>query len=293
MVRNVTWTLTNMFRGKPQPPWEILSPSISYLSHLLYFKDEEVLQDCFNCLAYLAEGDMEHLTQVISSGIGRNIIKNLSHQSQGVQASTLKVINSIIQTDYSKIEYFIEKGLFPKIVDLLSSENISIVKEACVIVIFSSREKYIQNIISTEIIPKVVNIMKTCKDAILKKHTVWILGHLSTSSTREQIKILAQLGCIIPLCDLLSNLETDDETISSILQIIEVFLKFGASEIDENPYFTTIERCKGFEKIALLTNHNNPDIQNTATLIIDNYINKGNGVEQIVNDTSQMMEYNF
>lgn len=45
MLRNATWTLSNLCRGKPQPQFELVKPALGSLARLIHFEDEEVLTD--------------------------------------------------------------------------------------------------------------------------------------------------------------------------------------------------------------------------------------------------------
>ncbi len=45
MLRNATWSLSNLCRGKPQPDFLLVREALPTLAQLLYSKDEEVLTD--------------------------------------------------------------------------------------------------------------------------------------------------------------------------------------------------------------------------------------------------------
>lgn len=55
LLRNATWTLSNLCRGKPQPSWELVSPALNVLSQLIYSTDDEVLTDSCWALSYLSD----------------------------------------------------------------------------------------------------------------------------------------------------------------------------------------------------------------------------------------------
>ena len=42
MLRNATWTLSNLCRGKPQPNWQLVAPALSVLAQLIFSNDDEV-----------------------------------------------------------------------------------------------------------------------------------------------------------------------------------------------------------------------------------------------------------
>ncbi len=65
MLRNGTWTLSNFCRGKPQPPFELVSPALPTLARLIYSTDEEVLTDACWALSYLSDGSNDKIQAVI------------------------------------------------------------------------------------------------------------------------------------------------------------------------------------------------------------------------------------
>jgi importin subunit alpha-6/7 len=42
MLRNATWTLSNLCRGKPQPAWNMVTPALPILAQLIFSNDDEV-----------------------------------------------------------------------------------------------------------------------------------------------------------------------------------------------------------------------------------------------------------
>merc|ERR1719218_458066 len=81
MMRNATWTLSNLCRGKPPPPFEWVSPPLAPLANLVYSPDYEVLADACWALSYLSDGPDERIAAVINAGVCRRLVELLHHMS--------------------------------------------------------------------------------------------------------------------------------------------------------------------------------------------------------------------
>lgn len=99
MLRNGTWTLSNFCRGKPQPPFELVSPSLPTLSRLIYSTDEEVLTDACWALSYLSDGSNDKIQAVIEAGVARRLVELLMHASYSVQTPALRTIGNVVTGD--------------------------------------------------------------------------------------------------------------------------------------------------------------------------------------------------
>lgn len=65
LIRNATWTLSNLCRGKPSPAWDQIAPSLPLLVILLQANDDEILTDACWSFSYLSDGVSDSIKGII------------------------------------------------------------------------------------------------------------------------------------------------------------------------------------------------------------------------------------
>ena len=277
MLRNATWTLSNMCRGKPQPAWHTVLPALPVLAQLVFSNDDEVLADGCWALSYLSDGSNEKIQAVLDTGICARIVELMGHPPASVQTPALRTAGNVVTGDDCQTQCVINCGALPRLLALLNSPKKGIRKEACWTIsnITAGTREQIQAVIEANIIPPLVHLLATAEFDI-KKEAAWSISNATSGGSPEQIKYLVQQGCIKPLCDLLTC--NDPRLVTVALEGIENVLKAGDYEAQHqpstggpNPYTAFVDEAEGLDKLEQLQSHSNEDVYKKAMHILETY----------------------
>ncbi|KAG0767733.1 hypothetical protein G6F57_006060 [Rhizopus arrhizus] len=298
MLRNATWTLSNLCRGKnPQPEWNAVIPSLPVLAKLIYTTDEEVLIDSCWAISYLSDGTNEKVQAVIESGVCRRLVELLMHPSTSVQTPALRSVGNIVTGTDQQTQVIINCGVLPALLSLLASPKEAIKKEACWTIsnITAGNVAQIDAVIEAGIIPPLVQILAH-GDYKTKKEACWAIVNATSGGLNKpsQIHYLVSSGVIKPLTDMLMT--TENKMIQVTLDGLDNILKIGEQErLDNhegvNNYALYIEECGGMELIHQLQRHENVEIYKKAYHLIDKYF--GEEEEEEMTEAAVPQSFNF
>jgi len=116
----------------------------------------------------------------------------------------------------------------------------------------------------------------TAADFKIRKEGAWAITNATSGGTPQQIKYLVQRGCIKPMCDLLTSLDT--RIIMVALNGLENILREGQKEAIEtgvNEYALMVEECGGLDNIESLQGHDNEEIYQKTFDLVDHFFNTG------------------
>eukprot|EP01127_Copromyxa_protea_P023002 TRINITY_DN84_c0_g1_i1.p1 TRINITY_DN84_c0_g1~~TRINITY_DN84_c0_g1_i1.p1 ORF type:complete len:318 (-),score=38.94 TRINITY_DN84_c0_g1_i1:26-979(-) len=292
MLRNATWTLSNLCRGKPSPPWSLVSAALPALANLIHSTDDEVLTDACWALSYLSDGPNERIQAVINAGVHKQMVELLLNKLYTIQTPALRTVGNIVTGDDSQTQLMIEAKVLPPLLKLLKSNKKGIRKEACWTIsnITAGNKDQISACISAGIMPHLIELLKT-SDFDVMKEAAWAISNATSGGNAEQIRYLVNLQVIEPMCGLLSC--NDTRIVLVALEGLENILKVGEKDARQtgiNMYTVMLEECGGLDIIEELQSHQNIEIYEKAVNILEMYFAAEENSED--DDSNDEEEYN-
>ncbi|XP_075164343.1 karyopherin alpha1 [Haematobia irritans] len=273
MIRNAVWTLSNLCRGKnPPADFTKIVHGLPILARLLNHTDTDVLTDTCWAISYLSDGPNDKIQAVIDAGVCRRLVELLMHPQNNVVTAALRAVGNIVTGDDVQTQVILNCNALSCISHLLTSPMETIRKEACWTIsnIAAGNRQQIQAVIDANIFPILINIMLQTNDYKTRKEAAWAITNATSSGTAEQIRYLVHVGCIFPMCDFLTVVDSD--VVQVALNALENILKAGEKFPERpNPYAMAIEECGGLDRIEYLQSHENRDIYHKSFYIIEQY----------------------
>ena len=267
-VRNITWTLSNLCRGKPAPDFNRVRDALPVLQRLLYSNDMETVTDACWALSYLSDGPNERIEAVLESGVAPRLVE-LLHTQSSAQTPALRTVGNIATGDDGQTQRIINLNVLPSLLWMLDNPKKNLRKEACWTIsnITAGTREQIQAIMQAGIIPKLIELLQTAEFDIQKEAT-WAVSNATSGGDEHQILYLVQEGAIPPLCKLLGA--HDAKVVTVALEGLENILNKLPRDARQVALHV-FQQCEGDTMLENLQTHQNTAISHRATTIIEAY----------------------
>ncbi|EDO08544.1 armadillo/beta-catenin-like repeat domain containing protein [Babesia bovis T2Bo] len=295
VIRNATWTVSNLCRGKPKPVFHDVLPAVPYLSKLLEHTDTEVLTDACWALSYISDGNEEHIQAVLDAGACGRLVQLLEHPQPVIQTPALRTVGNIATGNDRQTQMIVDCGCIPILYKLLYSDKKTIKKEACWTLsnIAAGTRDQVEAFLQSDTVEKLLEMM-TCNDFDIKREASWAICNAASGGDSKQAENMASRGCLRYICGILST--TDTKLIGVALRAMENILQVGhqlmeLNALSGNPYVSAVEECDGVRSLELLQNSKVTVIYRKAREIMQRYFPYDYDLDEDAEDAS--MNENF
>jgi importin subunit alpha-6/7 len=274
MIKNASWAISNLCRGKPGPIYEMVKDAMPVLADVVIKQhDPEILSDALWALSHLSEGSEEKIDALISTQVVPRAIQLLNHHLYNIQLPAIRLIGNIVTGTEAQTQLVINLGGVEALSTLLNSSKKNTQKEAVWSIsnICAGNKEQLDRLISADVMPRLVACAYS-SDKEIKKETVWALSNAAAGSKPEQLAKFVQSGIIQALCSLFD--ENDVKIVSVALEGLNRVLKCGKENFmngDINQFASIVEQCNGLHKLEKLQQHPTVQIYEKARNMIENY----------------------
>jgi len=268
-IRNATWTLSNLCRGKPAPDFNQVSPALPLLHHLIFSSDMETVTDACWALSYLSDGPNDRIEAVLNSGVAPRLVE-LLHQNASVQTPALRTVGNIVTGDDAQTQRIINLNVLPALLWMLDNPKKNLRKEACWTIsnVTAGTQQQIQCVIDAAIFPKLIELLQSAEFDIQKEAT-WAVSNATSGGDASQIWHLVQCGVVAPICNLLRV--ADAKVVTVALEGLDNILTKLPPDQTREYALQQMRECGGDEMLENLQQHENLMIVQRATRMLENF----------------------
>lgn len=274
-IHNMAWTMSNICRGKPAPPLDIIMPLIPCLANLLQMDNEDILSDACWALCYITDGENERIEAVVHTGICMRIVELLTAPSSNIQTPALRTVGNIVTGADYLTQAVVDSGAVPVLRNKLDSQKRQIRKEAVWALsnIAAGSQQQIQQLIDSKVIPKIIR-MSIDEEFSIRKEAVWTLANITSGGSESQVEHIVHNGCLESFNNVI--ISNDNKITQVALEAIENILKIGEKDkrnrgLQMNPYVEAMETVGILDTLDDLQEHQDTVIYEHAVRLLEQY----------------------
>jgi len=278
LLANVTWSISNLCRGKPQPDLALIAPALPGLAWLLnsLSADEtmkskhDMLADVLWALSYASDGDDERIQAVMDTDCTKIVVKILDEGNPKLLTPALRTAGNFVTGNAQQTQAVIDAGVLEIAVKLLQYEKRAIRKETCWLLsnISAGTQSQIGSVFKQrKIIQLLVENAKN-EGWDVRKEAIWSVSNIFTGGNDFHVQSLVQADGLEAMCNVL-DIPGENRLVVAALDAIENILVVG--ERNNQDFVTLLDQYGGIDKIEALQQHTDDTIYNKAINMIERF----------------------
>lgn len=271
LLRNCTWTLSNLCRGKPQAPMDIVGPALPVLAHIVFQnQDVDSIVDSIWALSYMSDGENARIQAVVDTGVVPHLVSILGSDKTQAVVPALRTLGNIVSGDDKQTQCVLDAGALTNLVPLLVHAKKNIRKEACWLLsnVCAGTPAQLTMMMNTpHLLAYVLQQMSAASEWDVRKEACWAVCNVASMGSIQHIHQLVEHGGIRPLCDLLNT--GDVRLIIIVMEAIEAIMKVGHHGSVQ--YITLIDEAGGIDNLESLQEHENAEVYAKSVKLIETY----------------------
>lgn len=274
LLETFVWFASNLCRGKPSPPEEMVKPLIEPTAQLLR-KDgttDDACMDALWLMSYLCDLGNSMIEAVMSTDILDMLMTIITqpHMSRFL-FTAMRILGNFCSGDDKQTQRVIDAGILHVVKSLLNHTKKNVRKEAAFILsnIAAGTSQQISELMNQpSLIKQIIDqAQNDCWE--VRKECIWVISNLCDTDDATRVQKIVQLEGLEPLCSILGLSATEPALIIQILDSLDKVLKVGV--IIGIDYVKVIDEYNGVAMVEDLQEHQSDAVYKKAINIIETY----------------------
>ena len=293
-LENVTATLNSLLESAlPDDVFDSIRHALPLLTRLIHSPNEELLIGACGALANLTSGEAEVREARVQALMDaeadycRRLVELLGHPSPDVRANVLAALAGVASGSVAQLRVILDLHVLSDLLPFLTDCETDARGEACRILghVAASESVNVQDIIDANFIPPLVQLL-SATEVEIQEEVVWALSAIAERCSIQQIEVLVDAGCVLPLCELLpdevNHYDPSDQNANHLLRMLLTLLRIVLNDDDETN--RTIYSKAG-AKIKSLRKHTDLRVRQAAVTSRVRYSRANTGLDSFAGRT--------
>jgi hypothetical protein len=115
LIEHSAWSLSNMCRGQPLPPYEVIADGIPVLVELIakrQIKDKSIMADCCWAISYNTNSERDRIQLLLDFGLERQLVEFLGQDFYSLLVPSVRIVGHITMGDHLQTQKVLDQPKF-------------------------------------------------------------------------------------------------------------------------------------------------------------------------------------